>query len=49
MPYQYRPFERELIKIEKYGTHNTIYIRDIDFVKNRVVSARKYKVLDKNI
>ncbi len=48
-PFQYRPFERELIKVEKYGTHNTIYIRDINFVKNRVISARKFKVLDKDI
>jgi hypothetical protein len=48
-PYQYRPFERELVKVEKYGTHNTIYISDIDFVKNRAVSARKFKVLAKSI
>lgn len=25
--FTYNPFKRELIKLEKYGTHNTIYIR----------------------
>lgn len=48
-PYIYSPFKRELSLVEKYGTHNTIYIRDVDFVKNRVKTARKFKVLDKEI
>lgn len=46
-PYRYNPFERELTPIDKFGTHNTIYIKDIEFVRNRVARAEKIKVRDK--
>jgi FkbM family methyltransferase len=38
-PYLYLPFERKLVEIPTFGSYNTIYIRDIDFVKTRLDSA----------
>jgi hypothetical protein len=29
--FTYNPFTRQLIKIDKYLSHNTIYIRDFEF------------------
>lgn len=43
-PYRYNPFERELTSIENFGSHNTIYIRDIDFVRDRVRTAEKIHI-----
>jgi FkbM family methyltransferase len=43
-PYHYNPFERDLKPIESFGTHNTIYIKDIDFVSDRVKTAEKIKI-----
>lgn len=43
-PYNYNPKERTLKQLSSYGNHNTIYIRDIEFVKQRVESARKIKI-----
>lgn len=43
-PYEYDPFTRNLSPLEKFGNQNTIYIRDIDFVSQRVREARKIKV-----
>jgi len=46
IPYRYFPFERKLNKLENYGTHNTIYIRDIEFVRNRIITAKRFKILE---
>lgn len=44
-PYAYRPFERKLEKLRIYkGNDNTIYIRDIAFVSERVTEAKPYKI-----
>ncbi len=43
-PYQYDPINRNLILLHAPHEHNTIYIRDVDFVRNRVSTARKIKV-----
>ena len=45
-PYKYNPFERSLKPLESYGTHNTIYIKDLNFVKKRVKAAKMVKVLN---
>jgi hypothetical protein len=45
-PYRYDPFERELTPIDQFGTHNTIYIKDIDFARERVRKADKLRILD---
>lgn len=43
-PFQYNPAKRELISIDTFGTHNTIYVRDIEFVSERVRNAEKVKL-----
>jgi hypothetical protein len=48
-PFLYNSTKRHLTEIGKFGTHNTIYIRDIDFVYNRLKSTSKIKILDKEI
>ena len=45
-PYAYDPVKRELNKLSRFGTENTIYIRDESFVKDRVKTAEKVKVLN---
>lgn len=44
LPYHYDPFKRKLIKLDYFGSHNTIYIRDIDFVKERIDKANKIQL-----
>lgn len=48
-PFQYNPKDRALTAIDKFGTHNTIYIRDTNFVKQRVMTASKIKILQTEI
>lgn len=43
-PYQYNPKARNFAKMESYGNHNTIYIRDIVYVKERIEASRKIKI-----
>ncbi|MFH6769530.1 FkbM family methyltransferase [Gaetbulibacter aquiaggeris] len=45
IPYLYEPFNREIIKMEGFGTQNTIYIRDIQFVNERLKGAEKIEIL----
>jgi FkbM family methyltransferase len=41
MPYSYNPLNKELIKCDALGRSNTIYIRDVDFVKERIMTSDK--------
>lgn len=43
-PYKYDPFTRSFTKLEKYGNFNTIYIKDFDFVENRVKKSPTIEV-----
>lgn len=43
-PYEYMPFHRELIEVKRWGSANTIYIRDFQDVKNRVFNAITFKM-----
>lgn len=43
-PYQYEPFTRSLKAVTHWGTHNTIYIKDIALVSKRVKEAKKITV-----
>ena len=43
-PYGYEPFTRNLYSLPSYGHNNTIYVRDYEFVKNRIQNARYIKV-----
>ena len=44
-PYSYEPLSRTLSEVTSFGTHNTIYIRDVNLVRERTKSAEKFKVL----
>ncbi|RYZ21625.1 MAG: FkbM family methyltransferase [Chitinophagaceae bacterium] len=43
-PFCYQPFERRLVKQESYGSFNTLYIRDIDYVTQRLKNAKPFTV-----
>lgn len=43
--YTYEPFSRKLNWVKNFGTLNTIYCRDADFVNMRLSSAKKITVL----
>lgn len=44
VPCAYDPFRRKLSQVPTYGTHNTIYVRDMAIVEHRLKHARKVKV-----
>ena len=44
--YTYEPFNRTLISLSQPHHHNTIYIRDIEFVKNRIQAAPPFLLWD---
>lgn len=44
-PFQYNPFSRLLTEITHFGSHNTIYIKDIEFVSKRCETAAKVSAL----
>jgi FkbM family methyltransferase len=48
-PAKYNPDNRSLIFMENFGSHNTIYIRDEAFAKERLSNARKVKVSNRMI
>ena len=43
-PFGYNPKTRELIKLDSYGSFNTIYIRDLNYVKKRISESRQIKI-----
>jgi len=47
-PYAYNPLRRELTFLQEFGSINTIYIRDLDFVKDRVNSAKNFTVFSES-
>lgn len=51
LPYEYYPISRQLVSLESYNKKqfNTIFIKDIDFVKERIDSSIKYKIWDKEV
>jgi len=42
----YDPLSRTLTKVNEFGTHNTIYIRDLEFVQQRLKTAPKLKIFN---
>jgi len=48
-PFIYEPFLRKLKKVESFESHNTIYLRDIDFIEDRLKSAEKVVFLNKSV
>ncbi|MCW3109757.1 MAG: FkbM family methyltransferase, partial [Segetibacter sp.] len=47
-PYLYDPFSRALTVSSGYGSYNTLYLRDISFVEDRVEKAKKVKVFNES-
>lgn len=45
-PYTYDPVKRNLTLSKTYGELNTIYIRDINFVTDRLITAEKVRILN---
>jgi FkbM family methyltransferase len=48
-PYHYDPFNRKLIELKSYGSFNTIYLRDLPFIKERLNSAKPFTVFSQSI
>ena len=44
-PFEYDPYQRKLNLLPSFGPNNTIYVRDLAFVEQRLTSAEKIKVL----
>lgn len=40
-PFMYQPLTRNLKPLETFGSFNTIYLRDLEFVKSRIESSEK--------
>lgn len=45
-PYSYDPLHRNITELNSYGSLNTIYLRDIEFVQERISSSPKIKILE---
>jgi len=43
-PFHYDPFERKLTELNSYGSTNTLYLRDLNFIYNRLSEAPKFEV-----
>lgn len=43
-PYNYLPFTRKLLKANAFGNNNTLYVRNIDFVNQRMTDGEKIKI-----
>jgi hypothetical protein len=43
-PYVYEPLKRELSKIDSFGHHNTMYVRDEAFVLQRIREAESIEM-----
>jgi len=48
-PHSYDPFKRELVRLNSFGGFNTIYIRDIDFVRERLRTSLPFNVFNESI
>ena len=43
-PYCYNPKGKELKALETFGNHNTLYLRDVNFIEERIKSSKRIKV-----
>lgn len=43
-PFRYDPFNRKLYQLENHGSENTIYIKDLMFIQNRISTAKKIRI-----
>jgi FkbM family methyltransferase len=49
LPYSYEPFSRKLGRLDAPGKFNTIYVRDVDLVMQRIATAKKFTILGQEI
>ena len=42
--YQYDPEKREIMEVDAFGSNNSIYMRDIEFINTRIKSADKVRL-----
>ena len=49
LPYAYEPFTRKLRKLEVPGHLNTLYLRGVDFIRDKIKTARKFMILGQEI
>jgi FkbM family methyltransferase len=45
-PYEYNPYKRKFHLIKGYGNTNTLYLRDINFIEQRVSKGRAIKIFN---
>ena len=43
-PYCYNPKVKELKALKTFGNHNTLYLRDVNFIEERIKSSKRIKV-----
>jgi len=50
-PYKYNPLNRKLTELKSYNKEqfNTIFLRDLNFVENRLIESNKIKIWNKRI
>jgi FkbM family methyltransferase len=48
-PYHYEPFSRTLTRLNSYGHSNTLYLRDLPFIRKRINSAKKFQMFSESI
>jgi len=48
-PFHYDPFDRRLTELNSYGSTNTLYLRDLNFIKNRLNAAPRFEVFGESI
>lgn len=49
LPYVYNPFNRIFKLLKTYGAYNTLYLRDIAFVNNRINTAFPFHIFNERI
>ena len=51
LPYEYNPLTREIIPLDSYNKNqfNTIFIKDLEFVKSRIQTSKKYRIWDLDV
>jgi FkbM family methyltransferase len=47
--YSYEPYKRKLKQIHSFGKHNTIYIKDFEYVNQRITTSKSIRILNQII
>jgi len=48
-PIGYDPFNRLIQKLDSYGSHNTIYVRDLDWTTSRLEISKPFRIFGETI